>query len=65
MAQLHNIDFERTSFVILLVVYFQSNSLGLLDEFKRLQFGWTNTTVDLMNHCRTVDKQSIQIAFSN
>ena len=27
------------------VVYFQSNSYGILDAFKGPQFGWTNTTV--------------------
>ena len=32
--------------------------------FKRLQLGWTNTTVELMKRCPTAEKQTIGIAFS-
>ena len=65
MAQLQNIAFDKTSFVSLRVVYFHSNSYGILDEFKRLQFGWTNTTIELTNHCHAANEQTVLIVFSN
>ena len=32
---------------------------------KNIQFGWTNSTVDLTNSCRIVNEEIVSIAFSS